>query len=246
VLFITPNIFILAAGSSRRFNGAIKQLLPINGEPIIRRTIRQVREHIPDAAIWVVTWHEELMFLRFQVNIIHTGFQPPQLAHSILWTESQWGPRNIILLGDVVYGDLAMRRILDYSGALAVFGSDHCPIKGNERFALSFPGEEADQVYELLAKSASLYENTDLEDHGGLCKICLATMPHWKRILCTISPVHPLFRPARDYFIWHILGGPQWHPDTFHTILIDDGMTTDIDTPEDYAAFLRMTAAPLV
>ena len=235
----TPRVFILAAGSARRFNGCIKQLLPVAGEPIIRRTIRQVREHKPDAAIWVVTWHPDLMFP--DVAVIDTGTQPPQLADSMLWSKPLWGDRTIFLLGDVVYGDQALRDILEYSGPLAVIGRDHCRIKPNsERFALTFPGHQNKTVAELLRKSTSIFANTAYENIAGIYKICLASQPAWKRIHCTDYPVHSLLRPFRDYFVWHVLGGPLWYPDTFRTILVDDDMTTDIDTPEDYAAFLEL------
>ena len=239
---IQASVFILAAGSARRFNGTVKQLLPVNGEPIIRRMIRQVREHKPDAAIYIVTWHPELMFP--DVNIINTILQPEQLAHSMLWSEPYWGPRNIFLLGDVIFGDRAIQMVLDYTGPLAVFGRDECPIKGNERMALSFPIWGKGAFLQLLHKSIPLFRNTALENSGGICKVCLATKPYWKMILTNCvqfrSIFYPLVRPFRDFFVWHVLGGPLWYPETFRTILIDDDITTDIDTPEEYAAFLEM------
>jgi len=241
---IQASVFILAAGSARRFNGTVKQLLPVNGEPIIRRMIRQVREHKPDAAIYIVTWHPELMFP--DVNIINTILQPEQLAHSMLWSEPYWGPRNIFLLGDVIFGDRAIQMVLDYTGPLAVFGREKCPVKDHsERFSLSFAYREKESLKDLCHKTASLFRNTAWQNSGGLRNLCLATQPYIKMILTNCVPfrsiLYPLVRPVRDFILWHILGGERWKPGpAINLVLIDDDITTDIDTPEDYAAFLEM------
>jgi len=230
------NVFILAAGSATRFGGAIKQLLPYRGEPIIRRTIRLLKEDDPTIQPYVVTWHNELKFS--DVKVIDTKTQPSQLSDTILLTEPYWGDKNVLLLGDVVYTESAIRNILANDNGISIFYRDRCPNKPHsERFALTFPKEYSDVLKELCIKSARIFKGTDFEDAGGFYKLCYAT--HKESLLPYVSPVkcNKYIRPFRDFIIFHIY--PAWKPkQTLTLVPISDLITTDVDTKEDYENLL--------
>jgi choline kinase len=50
-------VFILAAGNCSRWNGICKQLIQIDGEPLIHRTVRLIRECDENADIYIVSTH---------------------------------------------------------------------------------------------------------------------------------------------------------------------------------------------
>jgi|WetSurMetagenome_2_1015567.scaffolds.fasta_scaffold10860_10 hypothetical protein len=240
---ITSNVFLLCAGSSRRFEGAVKQLLPIAGEPIIRRTIRLVREYDPYIKIYMITWHDALKF--DDVEIIDTVKQPPQLSDSILLSQEFWGERNIFLLGDVIYGPKTLKKILSYDGRCAVYARDNSLInKHAERLALTFSDEASSDVKYLCEKASQLFKGTIFERGAGLQKICYATKS--KRKLFYLSPLifkTPLFwliRPIRDFLIFHVWT-ELWKPDPpISIVIINDVITMDIDSPADYQNFIDL------
>ena len=240
-------VFLLAAGSSKRFNGTIKQLLPIDGEPLIRRTIRMIREfdnHIP---IYVVTWHDELKFP--DVIVVDTKTRPRQLQNTILATEPYWGDRNVFLLADVIFDKTTLRKILSYSGDPVIFAADKCPAKSHsERFALTFPRVQSERIKDLCSQSAQLFEGTSMENHGGLGKLCFSTRDTWKiPFISPLTPTTPFWRfvrPARDYLIFNIY--PHfWKPSPpLSLILVDGNLNTDIDTEEEYKQFCDREMEP--
>jgi len=234
------NVFILAAGTSRRFGGKIlKQELPINGEKIIRRIIRQVREYDNRINIYILTWHDTLKF--GDVNIIDTKVRPQELSDTILLSYPYWGKRNVILLGDVVYSNDTINKILSHNNGVTIFARDKCPIKSSsERVALTFPIEYSNYLWLLLHKAARIFRYDGREGHAGMQKICLSTKPDWLLPFVHNTPIHPLIRPFRDYFIYHIYT-TSWYPSfPVHLELVDDSITTDIDTPEEYQKFIAM------
>ena len=233
-------VFILAAGTSRRFGGKIlKQELLINGEKIIRRTIRQVLEYNSKLQIYILTWHKSLMFI--DVNVINTKLRPQELSDTILLSRPYWKEWNIILLGDVVYSDDALKKILSNNNGITIFGRDKCPTKpGSERFALSFPIEQSEYITNLLQRASKTFRKDKWEGHGGMKKICWSTHPNWLLPFVSDIPTYLFIRPFRDYFIYHIYT-TSWHPASPTSLeLINDPITTDIDTPEEYAAFLAL------
>jgi len=242
-------VFILASGTSRRFNGKIKHLLPVFGEPIIRRTIRIIRQIscFEDYEIYVVTHHKELKF--DDVKIIDTIFKPRQLCNTILMTRPYWGDKNVILLGDVVYGERALACILSSNfNGIEMFYKDSCDVKPNsERYAVRFSSNNADLFGNLLNKASRVFEGSSMEDYGGLYKICFATRT--ELFLQLTSPLtytdrrntwlRRLIRPFRDYFVYHIY--QTWKPARIIKLRkINDIITTDIDSQEDYDNFMRV------
>lgn len=241
------NVFILAAGSALRFGGTVvKQMLPVGGEPIIRRTIRLIREFDPAIKIHIISWHDVLRF--DDVIYIDTGTKPNQMTDSMLLSEPYWGDQNIFLTGDTVFGESTMREILSYKDGVTMFFRDSCPTKPHaERFAFRFSKEDKDTVIALLQKSSRVFTGTSYETDFGMTKICYAT--HNERWLWLIAPITytdgthgfiEYIRPVRDYLIYK-LWPYIWKPDnTFSLIPIDDAITTDIDTMEEYEDFLKL------
>lgn len=138
------NWFIMAAGSADRCDGDCKHLYLINGEPIIRRTIRLINRIDPLGNVYLVTWRQELIdYVRsipdtFTI-VIPTGVPTSCLNESMLLTEKYWGNRNAILTGDAIFSDYIIRLIYDYSGTAQCYGrytdKEH---GGPERYALTF------------------------------------------------------------------------------------------------------------
>jgi hypothetical protein len=239
-----PTVFLLCAGFSKRV-GSTKQLLPVGGEPIIRRTIRLIREIDPSISIYMLTWKPELMF--DDVIVIDTGGRPPQLSDTILFSRPYWKERNIFLTGDTIYGERTMKKILADMKGITVFYRDSCPTKpSSERFTFSFSIEDSERVIQLLQKSSRIYTGTTHETCCGLGKICYATKPEY--LMWLISPIvyidgtHQhirLVRPFRDFFIYSI--HQFWKPwDTIRLVPVDDAITTDIDTMEEYNTFVSL------
>lgn len=122
------NVFILAAGSQKRWQKGnpeypIKQLVPIDGEPLLDRTIRQLKERGYDAR--VITHRKELM----RDNYIHP-VDNSYTVTSIMSAVSHSGKKNLVLLGDVYFTEEAMDTCLNLSGKIRFAGG------GDEIFAV--------------------------------------------------------------------------------------------------------------
>lgn len=235
-----PTVFITAAGTAERFNRDVKQLLTINGEPIIRRTIRLIREYNKDIPIYVITWDDRLKF--DDVLIIDTVKTTPSVVESILFSRQYWDQQNIFLLGDVIFHPHTLHQILAYNKT-GMFGRRSHVIKpGSERFALTINHYDFEYMEDLCAICHDIMPCGD--GHGGL--FCLFVVAHDPR-LYPILPVKlekfKVIRPARDWIYYHLLFRLLWKPWFF--VEVNDPYTTDIDTPEEYAHFLRKIDVPV-
>lgn len=105
-------ILILCNGPTIRLAGSLpKQLTPVDGEPILHRTVRLLRER-GETDITVVGSDPDLIVKDagwFSPGVDQPG-QPAGLSSSELW--SYWKP-TILLLGDVFYTEYAIDVILD-------------------------------------------------------------------------------------------------------------------------------------
>jgi len=118
-------IIILASGTQERWKGeGLKQLSLINNVPLIERTLDQL-----DNKAVVITVHRELMKYPYYIP---SGCR--WTVETFLSTQSLWGDRTIVLLGDVLYSEADLKTILDYDGDHSVFGS----FLQGELFAFSF------------------------------------------------------------------------------------------------------------
>lgn len=130
---------ILAAGSSIRYRGVAKQLLPVGDETILERMIRQCRQHRYTPVVF--TANNWIIKALDGYNCDH--WLPPKsdtVCDTIYHMSGFWGPRTAILLGDVIYSQDAMARIMGCKADFMTFGNMW------EVFALSFAGKNAKAV----------------------------------------------------------------------------------------------------
>lgn len=96
--------FILASGDHTRWFGeTCKQLLDINGEPLLKRTLRQFKDLTP----YVVSKDASLLDLAVSLQV----HESECLCDTVIQTWPYWGERTIFLLGDVCYTDDCAKRI---------------------------------------------------------------------------------------------------------------------------------------
>jgi len=114
-------ILILCAGDGTRWDnylGVPKQLIPINGEPLLNRTLRLLCDHgYNDIAIIAHDNRLNLKGVEF--------FKPPQFRWTIetlLSTQPLWAEKTIVLLGDVFYTNQALATILSSNQGVHVYG----------------------------------------------------------------------------------------------------------------------------
>lgn len=221
-----PSVFILAAGNGSRFEGVTKQMLPIDGEPIIRRTIRLVREHDPTIPIYIATWNPVLKF--DDVLIVDTVKPTRCLTDTILFTEPWWTQTNVFLLGDVIYYPGSMAKILD-SRRMKIYGSTSCDGKPySERFAFTFQKCDHNLV---MDKCVECEELMDL-NIGGLARLSITFTHPMIRSLVYIDL--PGLTPIKRFFGSHVFKSFWWKTSMFEEI---GDATNDIDTPEEYKKY---------
>lgn len=137
-------ILILAAGQAHRYNGKIKQLLPIGSTTIIGRIVAQCREH--DHEPFIIA-HELALLSESKFGLSPTN--SATTCNSLLSTRDLWRGQMIVLLGDVYYSDDLIDRIIHHRG-VRVWG---CTA---EIYALSFDEPSYDRVAVSL-EAASKY-----------------------------------------------------------------------------------------
>ena len=132
-------ILILAAGDNERWWGRVpKQLVQIEGKPLIRRTVEQVIERAEP----VVITHNPAI----QAAVPY--FAGPEasryITETLLSTAYLWQGRTIILLGDVIYSDETIKAIFANRKPVAVFGRKW------EIFAVAFNKQMSKKVIKAL------------------------------------------------------------------------------------------------
>ncbi len=104
-------VLILCNGPRVEINGVLKQLLPVDGVPLLDRTIQQLWSR-GVADIWIVTNEPELMHP--QVNVYSPDVENGSavgLSSYELWS---FNFTTILLLGDVYYTEEAIDAILGH------------------------------------------------------------------------------------------------------------------------------------
>lgn len=225
---ITPTVFILAAGKSTRFGGYPKQLLELNGETLLRRTIRLIREINPKIPIYVVAFRKELFYK--DVIVINTHGSTETVSESILFTEPYWGQRNVFLTGDAVFYPESLREIIystGYFSAGKVYKKEH----SGERVAIGFDIKDHEKVCDVCVAAGK---------NHGLRWFCISHHPIVKKLIETEYPLG--LRPVVHFGVYHIiLKVVNFYTLTNHLELSD--ATTDIDTPEEYQDYLKLMTA---
>ncbi len=145
------SLIILAAGESVRFNHPKpKQLMLVEGETVIGRTVRQFRTAAP---VYVVTKNNALV-PRGAKKFVPAARR--WTSETLLSTRPLWGRRTIILLGDTYFTDAAVSQILSARSAMTYFSD------GQDIFALSF-----DLSYKPLFTKALKYVIAHAEGPNG-------------------------------------------------------------------------------
>lgn len=219
-------VFITAAGHAERWNGECKQLAVIEGEPLIRRTIRMVHEIDPSIKVYVVSYRPELKF--YDCEYIDTKKPTKSLSCTLKMTVPYWTDYNYFLMGDAIFTkevllDILLTRKRAFFGNLNNFKGRH-----PERVAAVVPIEDREFAIAGL--------NTCLEHRLKNELPCFATPYDWMWVASLLN------RPG-------VLGFLYWHCFLFledfiwkspGITIIDDQRVADIDTPEDYQDYLNL------
>lgn len=201
-------VVIAAAGPQTKWDnhlGVPSHLVECNGEPLLARTIRQARKLSKD--IHLISPDDD----RYALPGVVRHIRGPE-GNEYTSTRDLWHPkeRTVLLLGDVYFTDMAMRRIASGSTAdYRCFGryraSRHTGTPYGEIFAASWGASLHAKLDLHLAEVARLRETKECMRPAGWVLLRL-----WQGT----PPGRHLVR--RPYFV-----------------TIDD-LTDDIDYPEDH------------
>ena len=139
-------IFILACGQQDRFKCGIKQLLKVDGETLLDRMIRLCKPHKPT----IVTWKPELE--GFDADY-HFFDERNCVLNTLKSTRQLWHHKNIVLLGDVMYTEDSMKRILECDKDLCFFTDI------NDIFAFVFTGNYPGDIAYHLSRCIDINKN---------------------------------------------------------------------------------------
>lgn len=140
-------IFILCAGEQTRWAGAtLKQFLFINGEPLIKRTLRLLDKW---EDVFIVSQHNEFKDLGAKVIKPILRNSTSETALSCI---DHLEDKNIFLFGDVYYTEETIKKILNSNGL--EFFSD-----GQDLFAVSVPFGSIEYFNEALLKAIGTGNN---------------------------------------------------------------------------------------
>ena len=177
-------VVILCAGKSKRFEweGASKHLLPVFGEQLLSRTIRQCAER--EVFPYVVT-HDLKMVLDLKEQRFSL-FEPSDCFYTCDTLNSTfvlWDKRVIVLLGDVIYSDALMDSIIHERGNIVFYGHN----AKREIYALTF----SDRV-NILKALYGVKGRVEAGHHGQLWQLFY--------VLHSLPPeTHPRTLPYRRF-----------------------------------------------
>lgn len=233
-------IFIMAQGKQKRLPtiATRKQFLLVDGEPIIRRTLRQLGENNIVAPI-VVGWRD--MALRLPIgqspgscSLLVLEDPGYCILDGIRQTQDSWGDEPVlILLGDVCYSNAAigqlLARAMDAPPGRAPFNGSTHPFftaspdlgrGGGETFALYVPYDHAEVHTALDTVPCRGIDTGDRYQPG-----------HLRNLLWRLMEMRGL---GPDY----VLAGAEYHSSLVHPIY---DWTTDIDTVADLEKLPHLT-----
>ncbi len=208
-------VLILACGElfEKEFGWGTRNrfLVPIAGEPLIVRTVRQVEER--GFRTIVVTHHGDVqMVVPRHCPLSGTRWFP----ETLLKTQNLWTDWNVILMGDTVYPDEMLDTILGYRrDTLTMHGKPY----GDLDVAVTFPLDKADLVVDACQRAVEGIEARKVE-HGP---------DAW------VGNIGPFMRALHHIDLWTTPDKLDYE----HYHNIDVGWCMDIDRPEHYKAFLE-------
>ncbi|RQH06439.1 nucleotidyltransferase family protein [Paraburkholderia dinghuensis] len=145
------SVVVLAAGLSTRMEGRHKLLLPICGEPVVRRVVRAIGATKPQEIVVVTGFNEHAVVealdgfdVRFQHNARYREGQPTSVAAGVAALQAPCDAVMICLADQVLIETADYRELIDaYTmmphgsilvpmfdgtrGNPVVFSSSHCP-----------------------------------------------------------------------------------------------------------------------
>lgn len=205
---------IIAAGEATRWGnhlGVPKHFAPINGEPIIRRTVRQLRERgVAQDDIYVVSKDYELSGC---VNVYpKLNYKDNDDADKFLSSRQYWDAkgRTVVMYGDVYFSEEAIDIILeDRRKSWTLF----CRPTANEKyhypygecFAVSMYPSSYDKAEKMLHRIAE-------EKKAGRIKRCGGW--EWARAMANMNLTK--------------------HYNELNVYTIINDVTNDVDFPDDY------------
>jgi len=173
---LPKTVIIICAGSGARWNNHLKvskHFISIDGEPLIHRTVRQVKQY-KDIINVVVVANDDKQF-DFPGTVYVPELNPDNRdADKFLSSKELWCRygRTVVLYGDVFFTDHAINRIMNYAGKdWTAFGRPHGSITtGNEwpeLFAQSFYPEHIHEHETTLLEIRDLYQSKTITRTGG-------------------------------------------------------------------------------
>lgn len=135
-------VLILCAGEMCLWeDNSPRQFWSVGSETVLGRIVRQSRQSGGEPII--VTHRQDL-----RENSMGCQYFEPErrrtIAETWLYTRELWREQTVILLGDVVFGELTMKNSLAYRGPMKMIGNSA------EIFAFTFPEQEHERVAKML------------------------------------------------------------------------------------------------
>jgi hypothetical protein len=266
-------IFIACAGSASRwgnYRGVPKQLVPVDGKPILHRTVELLRSR-GNADIFIVTHRSDLGIPG--CHILHPA-NSRWLVETLLSTRSEWSGRILFLLGDVWYSHAAMDEIVNFEADLGFFGrSTPNELTGRhygEMFGVSFAAAAIPRVTRCLEEAVFYARVTQggrlwrllripivlaflaglrVETLGWRSRIqavrrMMQGFSAWRllRFVCTGSVAYPM-PYGRLWSVYRLAAGFDFvSPYPTESTLFHEihDFTDDFDCPADYDQWLEM------
>jgi hypothetical protein len=216
-VYALTRVLIMAGGADEKWTRlggkGRRHFAPILGEPLLHRTIRQIRSHgLEDIGIIAPDLPEYAIPGTWRIEPTTTAWGQEALNGRAFWSDTD---RTIQVFGDTVFSNLAMMIICRYQRrAFQAFGYHRG--RSGELFAFSFWPEHRDAWERAVRKSFELKAQGVIPRAGS-----------WEgyRILCGAKGVD--------------ISKHRLYPRLFTNIL--DG-TNDTDTPAKYEAMVRIVA----
>lgn len=213
---------IIAAGEATRWNnylGTPKHLIRIDGEPLLHRTVRLLKQYTDD--IFVVAKDDPLYLIDGATRYVPTlNYEAHADADKFLSSKELWNDkgRTVVFYGDVYFTEYAMHKIASYwVKDWTLFCRPHASMytgtPWGECFAQSFYPEHIEQHEAKLMHIARLFKRGRIDRCGG-----------WEHYRAMIGLRDDQIRSKQ------IKG---------NIVTIDD-FTDDFDYPDDYDRFIEM------
>ena len=155
---LKTKVLIMAQGEGSRWQpdvrfvnvdipAVVKQFIRVGEETILTRTLRQIQKY--KAEVYVVINQEFANYLPFGTMMLPLDEPTGKLLRGI-WIATEWtdpADRTVVLLGDVVYSNNAIKIIFEEERGIPLFGRKGSnPVTGKEAselFALAFSEERS-------------------------------------------------------------------------------------------------------